>query len=86
MTHKELKEVNACRLFLGVTMMSDMVSGNGKRILESIYRGKKVVISQGASVRYPVQTNPSREVWRTREKAMGSVTKGTRLFLPLRGW
>ena len=44
MTPKEIEEVNACRLFLGVTMVSSMVSSTGKRILESIYRGRKVVI------------------------------------------
>lgn len=85
MTDTELKEVNACRLFLGVTMMSDMASSDGKIILESIYRGRKVVIRKGKGIRYPVQTKPPREVWRKWENAMSIVAKRKSLFLPLGG-
>ena len=56
-------------------MMSEMVSSDGKRIIESVYRGRKVVIRQGHEIRYPVQTNPSREVWRTWETPMSIVAK-----------
>ena len=65
--------------------MSDMASSNRKGILESIYRGKQVVIRQGENIKYPVQTNPLREVWKTWKKAMGTVAKGTIIFLPLGG-
>ena len=68
-----MRDVNACRMYLKVTMVSDIASGDGRRVLTSVYRVSSMVIGQGECIKYPVQPNPPREVWNTWRKVMGLI-------------
>ena len=87
-TDTELCLVNACRLYLGVTLMSDIVTADGRYL--SLFA---VDCSQDTNSRakglLPYQTNPSRKAWVLWKRLMLTFTAPgslKRLLNPLGAW
>ena len=61
--------INRCRLFLQVIHLSDVTTGDGKRICNNAYRGQKHVCLQ-AIYDWPAQGRPVESDWVEWRKAL----------------
>ena len=82
----DLKIINRCRLYLRVTCLSDITTGDGKRLQEDIFRGcKKFTVD---SYQWPNQSRPPPrdwKVWRREVLRCFAPTHYT-LTVPLGPW
>ena len=58
----ELKKVNRCHLFLQVTSLADITSGDGRSILEDAWKGDRVTFWP-SYYSWPHQGKPSATDW-----------------------
>ena len=57
-----LQRINACRLFLQITLLSEITSANGKFIKHNILNGKR---NSNASTKiWPRQKSPDKATWK----------------------
>jgi hypothetical protein len=59
---KQLKQLNVCRLFCHATRISDITTGDGKRIHAESWKGQ-VTDSAGTEYEWPVQGRPTKQAW-----------------------
>ena len=84
----ELCLVNACRLYLGVTLMSDIVTVDGKYLSLFAIDCSRDTHSRAKGL-LPYQTNPSRKAWTIWKRLLLSFTVSgslKRLHRPLGAW
>jgi hypothetical protein len=62
-TTPQIRRINACRLFLKVTLLSDITSPCGKYINDAYYKGDISDRINWPSVKYPRQTRPDKTSW-----------------------
>jgi hypothetical protein len=55
---KELQQLNACRLYLSVVMLSDIVTADGKQILANIWKGERTPFRNSTFI-WPMSQHPS---------------------------
>ena len=82
----ELQKINGCRLFLQVTSLADITSGDGTFILKHYWDGARdgSVISP---FRWPKQGQPKDKEWTLWRKVLKLVClRGRILFTPLGNW
>ena len=63
----EIQTLNACRLHLRVTLLSDMTMTDGTTILTSVTNGLHP-LSSTASQLFPYQSKPSQHSWQLWKK------------------
>ena len=73
--NSDIKLVNACRLFLGITMLSDIVTAEGTEIRPEIWQGKKKVLDQHKGL-IPYQSKPYPKAWSLWRKLLQQFTNG----------
>lgn len=83
----EMQKINACRLYLRVTLVSDIVLSNGRSIQETVVRGDKCLMSSYRGLK-PYQDQPSQATWQLWKRALGKMIKGRSrdLISPLGKW
>jgi ribonuclease HI len=64
-----LQHINRCRIYLNVTTLSDICTGDGKEIVKLYYHGERDP-SRPTYYKWPVQPKPSRYAWRLWRKAI----------------
>jgi hypothetical protein len=66
----EVRLVNGCRLFLQVTMLSDITKPNGREINPNYYKGNITTRINWPTFKYPRQANPNKESWALWQNAL----------------
>ena len=88
-SQKELKCANKCRIYLNAFMLSDIVSGDGKRISSQAWNGIKHTVNMDNSITWPNMPCPSPNMWNVwrsvLHRGLCSINK-TLLDNPLRKW
>ena len=59
---KKLKRINACRLFLYITQLSEIVTADGKKLKLNVLRGKRKSID--STKIWPRQNSPDAVTWK----------------------
>ena len=88
-TQKELKSVNKCRIYLNAFMLSDIVSGNEKKISSQAWNGIKNTYSMDKSITWPNMSCPSPNMWNVWQSVLhrGLCSINNKLLdNPLRKW
>jgi hypothetical protein len=70
---KQVCRINACRLFLQVTLASDIITPCGKRILKNYYKGTTTSRPNYPTVQYPRQNFPDKTSWALWRKGLHLV-------------
>ena len=85
----ELKRLNHCRLYLQVTLLSEIASADGKTITANYVGGTKSA-HRRSTLTWPRQDRPPLKAWQNWKKRLNQVfcttAKGHRLHTPLREW
>jgi ribonuclease HI len=85
-----LYKINACRLYLRVSRLSEITSADGKNLKPGILDGTAATRELASITSWPRQENPNRTWWNTWSKAIRNTytTDGssTALRLPLGKW
>ena len=84
----DLKLINACRLYLGVTFVSDISSPEGSIITRSAYDGRLDILTQHRGL-IPYQRRPGPKSWTKWRNFLNSLLSSThdrRLNQPLGKW
>ena len=75
-----LKRLNACRIYLQVTWVSDISNMKGDKILESALKGERS-INQTSNVQCPLQQRPNEQIWKIWRKIYDiSITAATIIY------
>jgi hypothetical protein len=88
-TDNQVRRINACRLFLKVTLLSDIMTACGKRIHPAYYEGAETITHNWASVTYPRQARPDKTSWAFWRRALNTIylrDDKTTLRRPLGQW
>ena len=64
LTAYEKREFNKCRIYLKLFHLSDMVTGDGQKIRDSVWKGEQPVYNINTEVSWPKWGKPSTEQWR----------------------
>ena len=67
-----LKRINACRMYLQVTLVSDIANVKGDKILESALKGERS-INQSSNVQWPLQQRPNKQTWKIWRKTIRQI-------------
>jgi hypothetical protein len=62
-TDPQIRRTNACRLYLKVTLLSDITTACGRQVHQSYYDGDKGITHNWATVRYLRQAPPNKLSW-----------------------
>ena len=62
-TREELCSINRCRLYLQVFYLSDIVSGNGRKLLHEAHEGQ-ILTQRQSKWQWPWQTRPPNSDWK----------------------
>lgn len=65
----ELKQLNLCRLYLRVYLLSDLTTGTGTHLDETLATGRRPLLTH-ARLRWPKSGTPSAHCWRLWESAL----------------
>ena len=71
-TSAQLQSLNRCRLFLQILWISDVLTGEGKRIRRAVWDGKRE-IHYGWDYNWPNQGAPPRSDWQTWRACLGTI-------------
>jgi hypothetical protein len=91
-TPKDLKILNACRMYLQVTRVSDIATTDGSRILARILSGDitKEQLNEfyQPNIEWPRQDRPNKAAWNLWRKALNKTicTSAGKLYTPLGQW
>ena len=77
----QLSQVNRCRLFLQIQTLFDMVTGDGRRIREDVWKGKRT-LHFTSNISWPKQENPPSRDWTARRKVLGQSLLASPFFRP----
>lgn len=82
-----LKQLNACRIFLDVTLLSDITTEDRQNLSPQFYNGIHS-FTNSSKLLYPFQSNPNATAWRHWKNVLHRLTiENTRqLTTPLRHW
>ena len=67
-----LKRLNACRIYLQVTWVSDISNMKGDKILESALKGERS-INQTSNMQCPLQQRPNEQIWKIWRKTIQHI-------------
>ena len=67
-----LKRLNACRIYLQVTWVSDISNMKGDKILESALKGERS-INQTSNVQWSLQQRPNEQIWKIWRKTIRHI-------------
>ena len=67
-TDKEKQDFNICRLYLGVELLSDIVTANGTHIRRNIMQGVRENTNTGPTITTTTTPNPDAAAWKTWKK------------------
>ena len=84
----DLKLINACRIYLGVTFVSDVATPEGSSLTRAAYDGRMDVLTQHRGL-IPYQRRPGPKSWTKWRKFLTSLlcsTQQRRLIQPLGKW
>ena len=84
----DLKLINACRIYLGVTFVSDIATRKGSTITRAAYDGRIDVLTQHRGL-IPYQRRPGPKSWTKWRKFLNSLLNSPqqrRLSKSLRKW
>ena len=62
-TRPEIRQINACQLFLKVTLLSDIMTACGRHIHQTYYQANNTRRHNWATVKYPRQERPDKTSW-----------------------
>jgi hypothetical protein len=68
-TNPQIRQINACRLYIQVILISDVVTPNGRTMMVNYYNGKKFNRKNWPTMRYPRQEQPPPVAWRLWRRA-----------------
>lgn len=83
---KQLQQINRCRLYLQLLMISDLTTANGKQILPSIVTGYYRDKQRCSSLQWPAQQCPSIQDWTQWRFFLQHFSDGNKLIHPLDKW
>eukprot|EP00978_Attheya_sp_CCMP212_P007873 scaffold18320_cov37-Attheya_sp.AAC.1 len=89
---KDIRIINACRMYLQVTRVSDISTTAGSRILAQILNGDitKEQLNQfyEPNIEWPRQDRPNKAAWNLWRKALNKTvcTSAGKLYTPLGPW
>ena len=69
-TTSQVRQINCCRIFLCVTLLSDITTTCGRYVQASCLKGDKTHSSNWPTVRYPRQERPDKTAWALWRKAV----------------
>jgi hypothetical protein len=86
-TPHQIKLFNACRLYLGVTLLSDITSSSGTFIHRTYQQGIRPTTHNPKTI-FPYQNNPNAASWRIWRRGLALLTHPASLLLqhPLSHW
>jgi hypothetical protein len=85
----QLDRINACRLYLKATLLSDISTACGHRIHSAYYDGEEVITHNWATVTYPRQARPNKISWALWRRALNQIhlrDDKSKLRQPLGDW
>ncbi len=95
-TTMQLRQINACRMYLQITMLAEMTDHTGTILLPQVVNATPNQTPQGLDtishslLDWPTVHNPSTQCWklwtRTIQTVFTGSPKGTRLHQPLGAW
>jgi hypothetical protein len=91
-TPKELKILNACRMYYQVTRVSDISTPDGSRLVAKISNGtlsrEKLNLVYQSQLEWPAQDKPNKASWKLWQKALRLTICNVsgRLYKPLGSW
>ena len=62
-TPNQMRRINGCRLYLQVTLLSDITTACGRHVNEKYYRGERTHRTNWPTVQYPRQNKPDKTSW-----------------------
>jgi hypothetical protein len=88
-TDTQIRKINACRLYLQVTLLSEITTPCGKHIETAYYQGALIDRTNWPTVQYPRQENPDKTSWALWRRALhlNHVRDDKKtLLVPLKQW
>jgi hypothetical protein len=85
----QLKILNKCRLYLKVFLLSDIVTGDGTKIISEVWMGKKFKPQSRCTKNWPIWGKPMANefnIWRTALKLTFCTSYDQKLIQPLGSW
>jgi hypothetical protein len=82
-----LTHLNGCRLYMGISSLAEIVSGDGKRILKHLFEGDDSVCC--SSIIWPTQQKPGKKDWEVWKEWLSNFVvncNNLRLGQPLGKW
>ena len=87
LSRSELRDINAVRMFLQVSMLSEIITTNGKLIGITHQSGFPPFLQQANSLpNWPRQPNPSPRAWSRWRRVIRTISHGRKLKEPLGPW
>jgi hypothetical protein len=84
-SQKELRQLNACRLYLQAIFLSDVIDGGGTRILPEAKVGEPIP-HRTSTLDWPIQGKPSSHEWSLWACELSILEAGGKLIRPLTSW
>ena len=82
-----LATINAVRLHLRVTYLSDITTHDGRLVIDHRRQNPRLVMGRESKLQWPVQPSPSANMWRAWDEAISTITnKSGRLPTRLGAW
>ena len=81
-----LKDVNVVRMYLRVTMISEITTSSGKLIALAALTGKHTYEQQHANLEWPHQPCRLKRAWSRWRKVMNEIAPKRKLMVPLGRW
>jgi hypothetical protein len=81
----QLRCINACRMYLQVITLSDVVNAKGDKILFSVIKGQRVA-SRQSKLLWPSIPRPPQSFWNHWTILLQRLSEGFRLLQPLGPW
>ncbi len=72
-SNTQIRKINACRLYLQVTLVSDISTTCGRTVLTSYYQGNKQLRPNRPFHIYPRQNKPNSGTWALWRKALNAI-------------
>jgi hypothetical protein len=88
-TATEIKQINACRLYLQVLLLSDVATPCGQYMIKTYHKGKRANRPNQPTISYPRQQRPNKKAWKLWRKAFNKLylqSDKHSLLIPLGRW
>eukprot|EP00957_Ditylum_brightwellii_P097691 7440606-Ditylum_brightwellii.AAC.1 len=82
----EINHINYCRLYLGVTILSDITLMDGETLDPHMRPGNISQLSSSAKQLLTKQDHPNWKSWKTTSKCLKLFANSDQLKVPLRQW